>query len=140
MYGPMWIFVLGALTLGACGVWTDTNMLDSRTAVISGRGGAIHSQGEVTKSVLQEAAKQALQRGYGYFQVVSAADRSSTGAMAYATPTTYARTGPGTVTATPGAAFVSPYAMPAGDITVRFYKEPPDGPGVWNAQEVLATK
>ncbi len=31
----MWIFVLGVLTLGACGVWTDTNMLDSRTAVIS---------------------------------------------------------------------------------------------------------
>jgi hypothetical protein len=30
--------------------------------------------------------------------------------------------------------------MPAGDITVRFYKEPPDGPGVWNAQEVLATQ
>ena len=136
----MWIFVLGVLTLGACGVWTDTNMLDSRTAVISGRGGTIHSQGDVTKSVLQEAAKQALQRGYGYFQVASAADRSSTGAMAYATPTTYAGTGPGTVTATPGAAFVAPYAMPAGDITVRFYKEPPDGPGVWNAQEVLVTQ
>jgi hypothetical protein len=65
-----------------------------------------------------------------YFQVVSAADRSSTGAM----------TAPGTVTATPGPVFVTPYAMPAGDITVRFYKEPPDGPGVWNAQEVLATK
>ena len=64
MYGPMWIFVLSALTLGASGVWTDTNMLDSRTAVISGRGGTIHRQGDVTKSGLQEAARQALQRGY----------------------------------------------------------------------------
>jgi hypothetical protein len=121
-------------------VWTDTNMLDDRTAIISGRGGTIHSQGEVTKAVLQEAAKQALQRGYGYFQVISGADRSMTGAMAYAGPTTYTRTSPGTATATPGAAFLTPYAMPAGDITVRFYKEPPDAPGVWNANSVLGTK
>jgi hypothetical protein len=44
-----------------------------------------------------------------------------------AAPTTYTRTAPGTVTATPGAVMVTPYAMPGGDITVRFYKEPPDG-------------
>jgi hypothetical protein len=133
------IALLVALSLGAC-VQADTNMLDSRTAIISGYGGIQHSQGDVTKSILQEAARQALKRGYGYFQVISGADRSMTGAMAYAAPTTYARTGPGTVTATPGPAFVTPYAMPAGDITVRFYKDPPDAPGVWNAKEVLETK
>ncbi len=133
--------LVALLALTACEPWTKTSMLDDRTAAISGLGGTINTQSEVTKAVLQEAAKQALSRGYEYFQVMGATSGTNyAGAMVSASPTTYTQTGPRTVTATPGPVMVTPYTMPTGDITVRFFKEPPDGPGVWNARSVLATK
>ena len=129
------VVVLG-LVLGACAPRASTSMLDSQTAAISARGGIIHTQGEVTKALLQEAAKQSLQRGYDYFQVL----QSNSGSDAFTTmsPTTFVNTGNGTFMAMPGVATTN--ARPKGDLMVRFYRTRPDAPGVWDAREVLAEK
>ena len=124
------------VAVAGCAPRASTSMLDSQTAAISARGGTIHSQGEVTKSMLQEAAKQAQQRGFDYFQILQAssgADYVTTGG-----PTTFVNTGGGTFMAMPGPATTS--AMPNGDIVVRFYKTRPDAPNVWEAKAVLAAK
>ena len=124
------------VAVAGCAPRASTSMLDSQTAAISARGGTIHSQGEVTKSMLQEAAKQAQQRGFDYFQILQAssgADYVTTGG-----PTTFVNTGGGTVMALPGPS--STHARPTGSIMVRFYRTRPDAPNVWEARAVLAEK
>lgn len=129
------VLVIG-LMLGACAPRASTSMLDSQTAAVSARGGAIHSQAEITKALLQEAAKQSLRRGYDYFQIMQA----NSGSDAYTTmsPTTFVNTGGGTYMAMPGVATTS--SRPKGDLMVRFYRTRPDAPNVWDAREVLAEK
>lgn len=131
-----YLVVAIGLILGACAPRASTSMLDSQTAAISSRGGTIHTQGEVTKALLQEAAKQSLQRGYDYFQVLQSSAGSDT-VMTMA-PTTYVNTGGGTVMALPGPATAN--ARPTGELMVRFYKTRPNAPNVWDAREVLAEK
>lgn len=128
------------LVLAACAPQAKTYMLDSETASISGRGSALHDHGQVTKVMLQEAARQALQRGYAYFRILQAVDRSTSGTTVAMSPTTYINAGGGTVMALPGPANASPYTKPAAEIMVRFYKERPNAPNVWDARAVLAEK
>lgn len=129
------VVVLG-LVLGACAPRASTSMLDSQTAAVSARGKAVHDQGDVTKAMLQEAARQSLKRGCDYFQVL----QSSSGSDAFTTmtPMTFMPTGNGTYMAMPGVA--STRSLPTGSIMVRFHKTRPDAPNVWDAREVLAEK
>lgn len=122
--------------VAACAPWTSAQMLDGQTATISARGGTINSQSDVTKALLQEAAKQAQKRGYDYFQVLQASAGGNT--VMTMSPTTYVNTGGGTFMAMPGPAMAG--TMPNGDIVVRFYKTRPDAPNVWEAKAVLAAK
>lgn len=133
----MWYLVAAiGLVLGACAPRASTSMLDSQTAAISGRGGTLHSQGEVTKAMLQEAAKQAVQRGFDYFQILQAS--SGANYVTTGSPTTFVNTGGGTVMALPAPS--TTHTQPTGSIMVRFYRTRPDAPNVWSAREVLAEK
>lgn len=124
------------VAVAGCAPRASTSMLDSQTAAISARGGTIHSQGEVTKSMLQEAAKQAQQRGFDYFQILQASSGSNS--VTTISPTTFVPTGGGTYMAMPGVA--STNARPTGELMVRFYRTRPDAPNVWEAKAVLAEK
>jgi len=131
-----YLVVAVGLILGACAPRTNTSMLDSQTAAVSAKGGAIHSQGEITKALLQEAARQSLRRGYDYFQVLQANAGADT--LVSMSPTTFINTGGGTYMAMPGVATTS--SRPKGDLMVRFYRTRPDAPNVWEARAVLAEK
>ena len=131
-----YLVVAIGLILGACAPRASTSMLDSQTAAISAKGGAIHSQGEVTKAMLQEAARQSLRRGYDYFQVLQSNSGADT--LVSMSPTTFINTGGGTYMAMPGVATTS--SRPKGDLMVRFYRTRPDAPNVWEARAVLAEK
>lgn len=146
-----WLPLLALLLLGAC-ARANTTMLDDRTAIISGRGSASNSQADVTKKVLQEAAQQAVTRGYAYFQVTGGQDQSRAGTMII--PGQSTTTGNGMASCYGGVCngnyssqtYTSPgmamgFAKPGADIYVRFYKAgeiDPKTPGVWDAQRVLA--
>jgi hypothetical protein len=118
------VMLIAALFVAGCipPPQAKTTMLDATSMAVSAKGQYVHDNGEVTQAILKESARQALKRGYEYFQVVQSADRSSTG---------LARSGPG---------IAAPYTIPAGEMIVRFYKEPPNAPNVWNAQEVLGLR
>ena len=124
------------VAVAGCAPRASTSMLDSQTAAISARGGTLNTSGEVTKALLQEAAKQAQQRGYDYFQILQASAGGNT--VMTMSPTTYVNTGGGTFMAMPGPAMAG--TMPNGDIVVRFYKTRHDAPNVWEAKAVLAAK
>lgn len=111
-------------------------MLRDDTAMITARGYYIHDSGDVMKSLLREAAKQARQRDYRYFEIAQMADRSTTGASVTATPTIFVPTGGGTGMFIPGAATANPYIQPGADIMVRFTNE--RAPNSWSVAEILA--
>ena len=115
------------LVASAC-TTPKTNMIDDRTAVVSGRVGEVDGRGTMTTAMLREAARQCLDRGFAYFQVLSNVDRSGTMAAAMAAP------GPVTGTAS---------QVTRGDITVRFYKAGeinPEAPDVWNARALVGPR
>ena len=124
------------VAVAGCAPRASTSMLDSQTAAVSARGGTIHTQGEVTKALLQEAAKQSLQRGYDYFQILQSSSGSDS--MTTMSPTTFVNTGNGTFMAMPGVATTN--SRPTGSLMVRFYRTRPEAPNVWDAREVLAEK
>ncbi len=147
------ILIAGVAVMVLCGcVRTTSDALDERRMVISGRGNAFATQGEVVKASLQEAARQAKAKGYRYFQIAGGKDQTSRGAV-YIPGQTYSS---GTATAncfganctgsyqgqtytTPGSAMG--YVKPGADIYVRFYREgeiDPSTPGLWDANSVLA--
>lgn len=131
---------LCALFLSGC-VTAQSHVLDGQTVIVSGSGGGGDTNAAVQKAMLVEAAKQAQVRGFRFFQVLQADDRSSQGTMVLpgssSTSGTYGRGGfQYTTTQSPG--FVMPYVRPGGEMMVRFFAEPPSGPGVWDAQAILA--
>lgn len=140
------VAALLACLLAGC-VSASSEMLDSRTAIISGRGNAYVSSVDVAKKMLVEAATLAQSRGFEYFAFVGFSDASSTGQFAtpsqsntYATAncTAYSCVGQSSTTTNPGT--VTTYVKPGSDATVRFYHEGewPAGQRVWRASEVLA--
>ena len=127
--------------LGACA--PKTNMIDDRTAIVSGRTSEVDSRGTMTTAMLREAAKQCLDRGFAYFQVLSDVDRSGTMASATAAPTTSPATGGASAVAAPGPMTGSAAQVTRGGIMVRFYKAGeinPNAPGVWNARALVAAR
>lgn len=142
------------LFLGAC-AQARTTMVTPDTAVISGRGSAFHSPGEVVRLTLREAATQTVERGYRYFAILGAQDATQTGAVytpgqTYSTTTgsaqaySYGRTTTATGMATtrtystPG--YVTPFTKPGMDATIRMYHQRPEGVEAWDAQQILAMK
>ena len=76
------ILIAGVAVMVLCGcVRTTSDALDERRMVISGRGNAFATQGEVVKASLQEAARQAKAKGYRYFQIAGGKDQTSRGAV-----------------------------------------------------------
>jgi hypothetical protein len=127
--------------LGACA--PKTNMIDDRTAIVSGRTSEVDGRGTMTTAMLREAAKQCLDRGFAYFQVLSDVDRSGTMASATAAPTTSPATGGASAVAPPGPMTGGAAQVPRGGIMVRFYKAGeinPNAPGVWNARALVAAR
>lgn len=143
--------LLAALLLAGC-TTVSTDMLDDRTAVISGRGSAFNDIGDVTSEMLARAASQAKARGFKYFAVVDSRDATSYGT--YTTPTTTNSTAvgsaqcygatcygqaSGTSTTYGGQSFA--LEKPGADMMVRFFlagEVDPATPGVWDADRVLA--
>lgn len=136
------------LSLSGC-LSAHTEMLDDRTAIISGKGSSFDDLASVTHKVFLEAATTGQQRGFQYFQILddkqgyrptyvqNAATSSTTG--------TTTRTGrhstsyTETTTSTP--ASVTRLDKPMKETVVRFYKTgeiTPSQPGVWSIQSVLS--
>jgi hypothetical protein len=144
------IALLAVALAGAGCARSNTSMLDNRTALISGRGSAFNSSGGVMQAMVREAAQQAQARGYQYFVIEGAQDRTRTGAIYTPSQSTTNATvlancaGPscmgtyrGTTTTSPG--LVTPISKPGADMVVRFYREGEPTPGrAWNVAEVLA--
>lgn len=153
-----------ALAITACSllvttgcVRTSTTMLDSRTAIISGKGSAFDSHAGVAQATLVEAANLTIQNGYRYFVITGSQDRTrrgmlyspgqsqTTGTLSGTTTTmgnmqtvngSYSSntiTSPGTVT---------PLEKPGMDVEVKMFKvgeiNPKKVEGVWDAEDVLA--
>lgn len=139
-----------SLALAGC-VTTDTAMLDSRTAIISARGNAFANAGDVQRDVLQEAATQAVARGYTHFVVLGASDKSRTGT--YTAPTQTNSTVQGAANCNAGFCFGSAsgqttttggqqttFIKPGADVTVQFLhsNEAVNIRGAWKASDILA--
>lgn len=153
------LMLLVAATLFGC-VRTNTEMLDSSTAVISARGTAFDTPATVIKTTLTEAAQLGQQRGYAYFAIVSARDATRT-ATIVEHGTTYIRGNmSGTITgydqgygfsgsmngSYSGVIRTTPDTLmtlvkPGSDVVVRFFREgevDPLAPGIWNIAAVVA--
>jgi hypothetical protein len=125
-------------------------MLDDRTAMISASGGGASGMPKVLHRILYNAAQMARQRGYEYFEIVSAADASSTGIMVLpGSSTTNASaycTGAwcnGSATTTSGIGIAMPFVRPGANVMVRFYhggEVNPTAQGVFSAAAVLSQK
>ncbi len=125
-----------AVALVACAEGdAKTKMLDDRTAAISAYGYSDESHTDVTQTMFNEASRQALARGYRYFQVLQAKVSTSIGAVRQSS-------------ATPSASDVQSHrsitipaeGRPRGNMLVRFHKAgeiSPDQPGIFDAQKVL---
>lgn len=135
------------LSVSAC-VRAHTEMLDERTAIISGRGTAFDSMSGVTHHIFIKAARLAQARGFRYFQILNdqqAIEHSymytpgqsyTNGTVNVAGNTAYYNQ---STTTTPGT--VSQFNKPTENTMVRFYNSGevnPNQPGIWDAQSVLA--
>lgn len=155
----MWIrcllvagLILGCASVAGC-VRTDTEMLDSSTAMISARGTAFDTPATVLKATRVAAAKVAQSRGFRYFAIVSVQDATRT-ATIYTPPQTHSYgTMTGTVSpygnvnatytdstyATPGS--VETLIKPGSDVVIRFFREgevDPRAQGICDVESVLA--
>lgn len=149
------IAIFAIVTLSGC-VQTDSTMLDNRSAIISAQGGAVHTQAEVIKAGLTEAAKLTIKKGFRYFVVLNEQDTTRSGSMympgqtysnGYATgnATSYGNTTYGTATysgstySTPG--YAMPFVMPGANFQIEMFNEGEiDMTKVqaWDAQQVIA--
>lgn len=125
-----------ALVLVACAEGdAKTAMLDDRTATISASGYSSDSNTDVTQTMFMEASRQALARGYRYFQVLQAKISTSGGAGERSSATASAT----------NVQLHRSIPIPAegrlrGSMLIRFHKVAeidPDQPGVFDAQNVL---
>jgi len=142
------------LLLTGC-VRSSHEMLDERTAVISGRGSAFNTMGAVKRALLVDAAKIASERGFQYFAITderaryvhstlyspgsaSTVGTLNTTASGLPGTATYNSTYSGTTTYTPPSE--TDITKPRSEITVRFFRAgevAPNVPGVWDAGSVL---
>lgn len=117
-----WLIPLAVLALAGC-ARASGHFLDERTAMVSGRGGTVHTGADLMSAALKKAALMAQQRGFSHFQVVGHEDASRDVLLG----------NPGSIM---GA------TMPGTDIMVRFYHahEVEGLTGIWSADSVLAQK
>lgn len=141
--------LVAALALAGC-VATNVSAIDSRTAIISGRGTAFDNAASVQTTMLRKAAELTLSRGFTHFIVVGAQDRSSS--SIYRAPTTTSTAGTlnsscmgaycsGSLNATSQTTGGSLYniAKPGADMMVRFLTAAEaSGTNAWSAQEIMA--
>lgn len=145
--------VLALAALAAC-ARAESTMMDSRTAMISGRGSAFDSSADVMKATLQEAAQATTNAGYRYFTLESAQDQTRTSYWVQPGTTTYSgsasgySTGYGTAYGTySGTAYsspgsVTPLVKPGMDVMISMYRPgeiDPQQKGVFDAEEILST-
>ncbi len=142
-----------SLLLAGC-TTAKTMMLDDRTALISGRDMGWGDQGDVKRKVLFAAAQIAQSRGYEYFQVLSAEDRTKSGYVAipgqatantYGTATCYGASCSGTATthSTGTPAYLAPYTKAGADVTIRLYHAgeiDPNAEHLYKAASILSSK
>lgn len=74
------LFALAAGLLAGC-VYSDTRMIDERTAIVTANGTASATMAEVRQKILLEAAQTTVENGYDYFYVATASDTSRSGAL-----------------------------------------------------------
>lgn len=138
-----------ALALAAC-VTTKANMLDSRTAIVSGRGSAFTEMASVQTRMIREAAQQTLTHGYTHFMILGASDQTQS--AQWRTPTAVHTSGmvssscignscsgiySGTSSITGGEIYN--FVKPGADMTIRFFRaDEIAGLQVWDAADVLA--
>lgn len=134
--------IAAAACLAAC-MSTNTEMLDSRTAIISGAGNAYSNASSIAAMTLREAATQTLAKGFTHFVVINANDatRTSTwsdggGGTAAASCAGNVCSGAGSWTGPSSTTFVKPGT----DLLVRFLtaSEAAQVSNAWSAAEVLA--
>lgn len=130
------VIVAGILALALAGcVRTGVRYLNNNTVVISARGNAFAKPDQVQRSVMEQAAGVAMERGYAFFSILDSRDASSVGA--YQMPSTSQTNGAfaaqplrgGAVvgaytqntTYTPGATI--PLMYPGMDVAIRLYHE-----------------
>lgn len=134
--------LLAAFLLSGC-VTADTEMLDSRTVIISAHGSAFDSKSGVIKRVMQEAARKGAERGFQYFQIVSAEDASTTGVYTPDTRTSGSIQCAGAFcnynSTTSGGGPIS-VVRPGADVMIRFYHSGEQPTGAFSIAEVLAQK
>jgi hypothetical protein len=112
--------VVVTVLLVACSrVGADTLMLDSSTAIISGRGNALLFPGrsEVFQATLVQAAKTATERGFRFFSITSTSDVSETVRISQ-----------------------SDFFKPGIDVVVKMYRAnevDPNRAGIWDAESIL---
>lgn len=124
-------FLLLTLALAGC-TTAKTMMVSDREAIISGRDMGWGDAGDVKRKVLESAANMGRARGYDYFMVTSAEDRTRSGYVAVpgrstsntngsASCTSYSCTGSATTNGyqTPG--YIAPYTKAGVDVTIHFY-------------------
>lgn len=125
-----------AVVLVACAEGNaKTRMLDDRTATVSVYGYLDESHTDVTLTMFTEASRQALARGYRYFQVLQAKISTSVGAVQQSPAIPSANN-----VQSHGSIAIPSEARPRGSMLVRFHKIgeiSPNQPGVFDAEKVL---
>lgn len=144
-----------AILVAGC-IRTSTQMLDERTAIITGRGTAFDKAATVQHDVLLRAAILANSRGFRYFQIVGGADQTRIATMVIPGQTYSSGYATGTATTMGNTTFgsanysgssyttptsVVPLVKPGMDVTIRMFRQGevyPGQPGIWDAQSILA--
>ena len=143
------LMILTIIASTAC-VRTTSHMLNENTAMISARGTAFDTPASVFKQTLKQAALLTQERGYEYFQIVSATDATRRGY--YTAPQTASTTGSATFfgsrlnynqstnySAVSGTELIKP-GTDLAIIMLRKDEIAPNQKGVWNAVQVLAVQ
>lgn len=143
--------IILAVLLAGC-VTAKTEMLDDRTAIISGKGSGFDNSASLIKKILVAAATKAQERGFEYFQIVGSKDTTTTSLYIPPQTSTTNVTGnsyctgywcSGSANATtfrPGGAAI-PIARPGADVMIRLLHAgefKPGASGVFNTAAVLA--
>jgi hypothetical protein len=136
-------------------VRTNTELLDSSTAIISARGTAFDTPATVLKTTVVEAAKLAQAHDFRYFAIVSAKDATRVVTKYIPPETTMSGNLNGTVddfgnvsAHYNGTGYTTPghtemlFIKPGEDVVVRFFREgeiDPHASGVWDVEGVLTS-
>jgi hypothetical protein len=131
-------------------------MLDERTAIVTARGTAFDNPATVQHDVLVRAAILTSSRGFRFFQVLGATDRTRTATMVIPGETHSSGTVAGSATTVgnttygnanySGSSYTTPASIiplvkPGTDITIHMFKqgETYSGQaGIWDAQSIIA--